>query len=598
MSRRHAGLATLFAVLTLLAIASLVLLAASRQLVLIHANAQNQHRYHQALDNAEEGLRQGSQALANGQPLPADNDRFWLTQQAIPPDRMRLRSTGNYDGHRVTVQRDFLQSGNQGGSSSALTLVGNLELSGAINLIGDKPVEMTVDGAVTLSGSVDGIATLQSTGDIIVTGSQTINTLYSNGNIELGNGRYQTVKALGNLTLRGDAAIGALARVNGKAAFLNSPSVAPAVARAEVKGDVDIAMGGARFGQLDAEGKVDIRQIGALDALRAEGHLSVQGWGAPIAATVAGAASYNAGNPDIRIAFQPGLKLNLQPLPPLEVKRPRLDAYDYRGQAHYVFTHAADGGVRVTVRKVHGLADGEYRLGRDPDNRLPNYLCRTADASGVCRAPATLICKGHSPQNDCFAGGRPGQWKLDGVTFAPGVLWFDGDLEVGNGTYHNTFIASGNIATSGQHVSYAVNYAGAIGICANVDFPSLYPEDDCRGGALKGRPVGNAVLLAGGYVDKRFHGGDITLGSSSRVFGNVWAGNQLFSSGSTTIHGYVSALAQSGGQGARPHQWGASTTIDLRGLPDSFRPDAPPDSGGGQNGGSSFKALPYSWMDT
>ncbi|WP_186338555.1 hypothetical protein [Chromobacterium vaccinii] len=84
MSRRHAGLATLFAVLTLLAIASLVLLAASRQLVLIHANAQNQHRYHQALDNAEEGLRQGSQALANGQPLPADNDRFSLTQQAIP----------------------------------------------------------------------------------------------------------------------------------------------------------------------------------------------------------------------------------------------------------------------------------------------------------------------------------------------------------------------------------------------------------------------------------------------------------------------------------------------------------------------------------
>ncbi|AAQ61742.1 hypothetical protein [Chromobacterium violaceum] len=597
MKRRSAGLTTLFAVLTLLAIASLVLLAASRQLVLIHANAQNQHRYHQALDYAEEGLRQGSLALAQGRPLPADNPRFALKQQTIPPNRVRLRSTGRYDGHLVTVQRDFLQTDNGGGSNQALTLVGNLDLSGAINLIGDKPVEMTVDGTVTLSGTVDGIAALQSTGDIIVTGSQTIGTLYANGNIELSNGRYQTVKALGNLTLRGDAAISELARVNGKAAFLSSPGVSPAVAQAEVKGDVDIAMGGARFGKLDTEGRVDIRQVGSLDALRAEGDLNVQGWGAPLAATVAGRASYNAGNPDIRIAFQPGLKLNLQPVPRLELKRPRLDAYDYRGQAHYVFTHAADGGVRVTVRKIHGLADGEYRLGRDPDKQLPNYLCRATDANGVCRAPATLICKGHSPQNDCFAGSRPGQWKLDGVTFAPGVLWFDGDLEVGNGTYHNTFIASGGIATSGQHVSYAVNYAGAVGVCANADFPNLYPDDDCQGGAFKGRPVGNAVLLAGGYVNGRFRGGDITLGSSSRVFGNVWAGNQLFSSGSTTIHGYVSALAQAGAQGSRPHQWSASTTIDLRGLPDSFRPDEPPD-GGGQGGGGRLKALPYSWMDT
>ncbi|VEB45409.1 Uncharacterised protein [Chromobacterium violaceum] len=282
MKRRSAGLTTLFAVLTLLAIASLVLLAASRQLVLIHANAQNQHRYHQALDYAEEGLRQGSLALAQGRPLPADNPRFALKQQTIPPNRVRLRSTGRYDGHLVTVQRDFLQTDNGGGSNQALTLVGNLDLSGAINLIGDKPVEMTVDGTVTLSGTVDGIAALQSTGDIIVTGSQTIGTLYANGNIELANGRYQTVKALGNLTLRGDAAISGLARVNGKAAFLSSPGVSPAVAQAEVKGDVDIAMGGARFGKLDTEGKVDIRQVGALDALRAEGDLNVQGWGAPL----------------------------------------------------------------------------------------------------------------------------------------------------------------------------------------------------------------------------------------------------------------------------------------------------------------------------
>ncbi|AXE30405.1 hypothetical protein DK842_11155 [Chromobacterium phragmitis] len=593
-ARRAHGLATLFAVLTLLAIASLVLLAASRQLVLAHANAQNQHRYHQALDYAEQGLLSGRQALENGLPLPIDA-RFTLRRQDLPGQRLRLLSTGHYDGHNVTVRQDFRPAGG-GESRDALTLVGNLDLSGAIRLISERPVDMTVDGSVTLGGSVDGIATLQSTGDIVINGPQTIDALYANGDIELGNGRYRTVKAQGNLTLRGDAAIDGLARINGKAGFFSSPGIDPAVAQAEVKGDVDIAMGGARFGKLDTEGKVDIRQVGALGALRAEGHLSVQGWGAPISATVANAASYNAGNPDIRVAVQPGLKLNLQPVPRLEVKRPRLDAYDYRGQAHYVFTHAADGGVRVAVRKIHGLADGEYRLGLHPDSRLPNYLCRATDAGGVCLPPATLICKGHSPQNDCLSGSRPGLWKLDGVTFAPGVLWFDGDLEAGSGAYRNTFIASGNIATRGQHVSYAVNYAGAAGICRNSDFPDLHPDDDCRDDLFQGRPVGNAALLAGGYVNGHFRGGDITLGAATQVFGNVWAGNMLFSGGSTTIHGYISALAQAGAQGARPHQWSASTTIDLRGLPDSFRPDRAPD--GDSGGRSRLIPLRYSWMDS
>ncbi|OHX13769.1 hypothetical protein BI347_09790 [Chromobacterium sphagni] len=594
---RQRGLATLFTVLTLLAVASLVLIAASRQLLLAHANAQNQHRYHQALDYAEEGLNQAQAALAAGMPLRG-TERYQLAQTEILPNLIRLSSTGLYDGHRVTVQRTIRLGGRGADSPVALAIIGDLDLSGAVDLLSDKPVEMAVDGKVALSGSINGISTLQSTGDIAINGPQTINTLHSNGNIELANGRYQTVKAVGNLTLRGDAAIAQLARVNGNAQFLSSPGMDPAVRAAEVKGDVKIDMGGARFGRLDTEGKVEIHQSGGMEALQARGDLSIQGWGAPISGAIAGHANFNANNPDIRVIQDPKLQIKLEPVPMLQIDRPRIDAFDFKNEAHYRFEFD-HGRIQVMVRKVHGLDDGVYRLGLSPDSQLPNYLCRDTDNQGRCKsgAPAQLICKGHAPQNDCFAGSRPGQWRLDSRTMAPGILWFDGNLEVGNGVYHNSFIASGNIATSGQHSSYAVNYAGAIGICRNNDFPALYPEDDCRLGVFKGKPIGNAVLLAGGYAGGGYQGGDITLGASSQVHGNVWAGNMLFSGGSTTIHGYVTAARQGRAGAGQPHRWGASTTIDLRNLPESFQPGSQPDNGGG-NGKRAVEALPYSWMDS
>ncbi|KUM04610.1 hypothetical protein KIF53_14690 [Chromobacterium subtsugae] len=595
---RQRGLATLFTVLTLLAIASLALIAASRQLLLAHANAQNQHRYHQALDYAEEGLNQAQAALAAGAPL-LDTPRYQLKRTDIAPDLVRLASTGLYDQHRVTVQR-MLRLGRAGGDSPvALAIVGDLDLSGAVNLLSDKPVDMTVDGKVRLSGSVNGIGTLQSTGDIFVSGPQTIGILHSNGNIELANGSYQTVTAVGDLTLRGDAAVARLARVNGNARFFSSPGAEPAVRAAEVKGDVEINMGGARFGRLDTEGKVDIRQFGGMEALQALGDLSIQGWGAPLSGVVAGRANFNANNPEIRVNQDPKLHLKLEPVPLLQVGRPRIDAFNFKNEAHYRFEFDRAGRILVTVRKIHGLADGAYRLGLSPDSQLPNYLCRDADSQGRCKAgaPAQLICKGHSPQNDCFAGSRPGHWKLDGQTMAPGVLWFDGDLEVGSGVYHNSFLSSGDIATSGQHVSYAVNYAGAVGICRNSDFPALYPEDDCRQGLFKGRPIGNAALLAGGYSAGRYQGGNITLGASSQIHGNVWAGNMLFSGGSTTIHGYVAAALQGAASAAEPHRWGASTTIDLRDLPETFQPGSQPGDPG-SSGKRGVEALPYSWMDS
>nr|WP_199067983.1 hypothetical protein [Chromobacterium sp. ASV5] len=596
-ARRGArGLSTLFMVLTLLAIASLALLASSRLLSLEHANAQNQHRYHQALNYAELGLQQAELALAAGKPLPRD-PRFALSLAPAKNGWQTLRSAGLYDGERVSVSRDVKRD--QGPpAGAALSLVGDLALAGDIRVLTDAaPAAVSVDGNVTLGGSVSGIGSLASSGNVTITGNQTLDSLHANGDVDISDGSYQEIKSAGSLTLRGGARVLRLARVNGAARFFNSPGAdGPAIGQAETQGDVEIRMGGARIGRLDSRGSVRIDGIGRLEQLRALGNVSIQGWGSPVSGVFAGEARYNAANPEIRLSREPALSLPLQAVPRVALARPRLDAYDYRGEAHYQFDFTPQGRIRVHVRAVGALADGDYQLGKDPERNLPNHLCRQLNAQGQCLPgqPAILFCKGHTAHNDCFAGSRPGHWQLDGQTLAPGVAWFDGDLRLGNGVYHNSFIASGHIVTSGQHISYAVNYAAAVGVCLNPDFPKLRPRDDCDAeGRYRGRPVGNAVLMAGGYRDGRFQGGDITLGAFSQVYGNVWAGNLLNCGGSTTIHGYVAAARQAGA--AQPgHRWGGSTTIDLRALPPSFTPG---DGGGATPAGQTLRLRAFSWID-
>ena len=79
------------------------------------------------------------------------------------------------------------------------------------------------------------------------------------------------------------------------------------------------------------------------------------------------------------------------------------------------------------------------------------------------------------------------------------MLWFSGDLNVHNGSYFNTFIATGNLSTStsGNHTTYAPNYAGysgtasgttyaSSGICTNSSGTAIenYPSNLCVNGAL------------------------------------------------------------------------------------------------------------------
>lgn len=279
------------------------------------------------------------------------------------------------------------------------------------------------------------------------------------------------------------------------------------------------------------------------------------------------------------------------------------NAYDIEADANFAFK-MENGYRKVTVRNVEGIDDGTYFLGNYPGGGYKDYLCTAVtgskdapDCTSPARTETKTICKGYSDQNGCFSYNASTGWKVVGTSMAPGVAWFEGNLEVATGTYYNTFIATGNIKTSGQHVTYAPNYAGyngkadgetyaPQGVCTNSQFPSIRPSQFCNadGSYLSVEP-GDYAFMAGSRADDDFddiasyQGGNITLGSSSNVYGNVRAGNEFSSGGNTTIHGFVSALAL-GSKVA--NSLGGSTTFDLRNLPKTFKLQGP---GGSEEAG-------------
>lgn len=268
-------------------------------------------------------------------------------------------------------------------------------------------------------------------------------------------------------------------------------------------------------------------------------------------------------------------------------------AQDVRANANYLFTVDTNGYKKVTVQNVNGISNGTYFIGNYSGGNY-DYLCTAVSgtaASPTCTTPASAtstkkIGKGYSNWNSLISYNSSNQtWRLDGVSLAPGIAWFEGSLEVGSGTYYNTFIATHNISTSGATVVYAPNYAGydgsaagaPTGICTNSNFPGLAPKQFCQDGAFVVSPFGDYAAMAGSWpksgtvpkLSSNYQGGNIKLGASSKIYGSVKAGNELYSGGSTVIHGYASALAM--GQTVSS-SLGGSTTFDLRNLPPTFKP--------------------------
>lgn len=427
-------------------------------------------------------------------------------------------------------------------------------------------------------------------GNFTMSGGTSAEGVHANGNVDMKGNGVPLVEARGNVDVTNTVPSGVIkARKNLTArGWDNTTSY-------EAGGDIFL-VGGSVAAQVSATGNITCNNSWqSYPSLRAGGAISNCNPGAP---------SKNHPNLNPAPIFVPMPKL-----PPVTLTRPVVDAWPLRSAANYAFefngTH-----LTVVVSNVNGIANGTYYV-KGTSNNPREYLCK-AVAGGFCSEPVIQLCNGYSANNGCFSTATTNgvtTLTIAGKSMPPGVVWFNGNLMLSNGIYYNTFVATGNIATGGSFVSYALNYAAAYkaspsdttrknAVCKNEfdtsvksnDFATLYPTNYCGSdGKYTPNALGNIGLLAGGYnpavnpnTNLIYSGGFIELGASNSIYGTVVAGNLLKTGGSTKVYGYISAAGLQVSDG--DNNLGGSTTVDVTNLPEGYKPNEIPDMSGGAAG--------------
>ena len=539
---------------------------------------------------------------------------------------------------------------NPGGNvalDGVLDFYNDLNVAGGITLNVPDGANFNVDGNFT-AGSVGiqgvGLAKVAVTGNVTVgsdvaaeelwgrnitiTGGATAAHLYAFGTPKAeggtGNAPYdqKTDTCCGNINTSGGVTGIQSMNANGD---INSGGNGRAALAVNARGNVKLTGGGATHGIIIAGGNVDAVSGTSVDNINARGNVTLGG-NLVSALTAVGSVtctanwqkfpSINAGGAVTGCNIGSVIHQNLNPkpvvtvmekLPPVKLVQPVVDAWVLRPSANYALEF--DGNkVKVTVNSIQGMTNGTYYIGTY-DGKPREYLCSLVDAANNCTAPvakadAKPFCNsfGSSEYNGCFTFNKtPGQekWTVAGSSLPPGVMWFKGDLSLNSGIYYNTFVVTGNVATGGQLVTYALNYAGYGPICNNQfvssvrssDFEGMKPTNFCQGTSFKPSALGNVGILAGGYdpantanatTKTQYSGGLIELGAGNSIYGTVLSGDILKTGGSTKIYGYISAAGLQLSDDT--NDLGGSTTIDLMNLPEGYNPNEIPnmdDSSGG-----------------
>lgn len=465
---------------------------------------------------------------------------------------------------------------------------------------------------------------IETLGAVKFTNGNTINQLiHAAGSVESsGTSNWNDVKTGGNLTMSNGSSMR-------DAIVVGSATLTGVTANVlQVGGALEMTRGGAA--SVQAVGNVTLKDSGSgITTLLGGGNLSLDNRfpvgtpGTPPTSKINGTLSkpswvdsgiYVQEHAGISVAAPSVAPPTIVAVEPVELETETFDANEFKTTANYVFEYLS-GNPRVTVRRVNGIADGQYFLvkGKKFNNvNYNDYLCSSASPASASDCVAK-IGRGYDPVNNAAIAYSSGQkkWTItgNGGPIAQGIAWFAGDVELAGGPYFNTVIATSNIKTAGSFSFYAPNFAGydgvvdgtryaPTGVCANEHYPALYPKQFCVGGSYEPGAdggIGNYALLAGSYDGSTYVGGNIELGSSTNIYGSIKAGNQFNSGGSTTVHGYITAL----GQGtSTSNSMGGSTTIDLSNLPPTYSPtgsdfDGSDDEGedGDEGGGTTANVL-------
>jgi hypothetical protein len=297
--------------------------------------------------------------------------------------------------------------------------------------------------------------------------------------------------------------------------------------------------------------------------------------------------------------------------------KPIVNAFAYINQANYILSVDENKKIKVKVQNIKskdGKTDysGDYYLAKIRTGSAgysgytgqirEGYLCKelqqndkdfckydkketTANWNTTVEFTPYYSLKFIHPDADTNSGWKwveynegSNEWTLSNSSnsspsIAPGVLFFNGNLKVANGNYINSLLASGDIEFGQNTELHAPNYSSENLVCNSVfgmpsnlcsTFTTFVPAG-----------IANIALLAGSCSDdnsvsscqSNYKGGTVSLGRSSKIYGNIIAGNILNTSGSTNIYGTILAAALGvAGSGSKLQE---STTIDLNGLDDS-----------------------------
>lgn len=164
--------------------------------------------------------------------------------------------------------------------------------------------------------------------------------------------------------------------------------------------------------------------------------------------------------------------------------------------------------------------------------------------------------------------GSPSSNAPEVPSLAPGIMFFYGNLNIGQGAYNNTMLATGNINASIPSI-YSPNYAGANKIC-NVSGYKM-PSNLCKSSSeMMDVDIGNIALMAGTCTNasslqscrSTYSGGDINLTSNAYIYGKVIAGSRFNTSGASKIAGQITA-ANLGASQNNSSSFNSKVDIDL-----------------------------------
>lgn len=518
----------------------------------------------------------------------------------------------------------------------------DMNLSGSITVErndSSAPYVLMVDGNVYTGGnSITNVDAIRSTGSIYISSGSSFKELQANGDIRI-NGSVSVTDAIlarGDVCVEGGASARGNVRANGSVIATGGVQLGDVFSMAKSDNTqhdqlcaappsslylqklnyfdsehnnepfgVDL-QGNSSARSVQTKGSVRINSGTIHNTLLAQGDLVDTNWGGSEKGSIGGALRINNSNPAIAndITIVDGLNVAVSSVPELSSTEDKFDASGLKSSANYAFRIDENGYKVVDVLNIVNIEDGTYFIADYDNNQqvgwdrgYKDFLCKKLASNSTpnspkCQPPVDkvlgTICHGYSNYNNCLSFAN-GQWKIEGTSMAPGILWFEGDLQVSNGTFYGTLIATGDISNSGGTTVYAPNYAGydgwqgegserkkyaPTGICKNSNFPDKYPTNLCSDGEFVfdyANGIGNYALMAGSCVDTdctQYKGGNIALSASNNIYGNVLAGNVFNSGGSTTVYGYITSL---GLGNSSINSQGGSTTINLKNLPPNFK---------------------------